>query len=192
MDYTEFDLSNEIEATIVDFSLKSEGVVLWRGDFEISRGIERHIVGVVAGPDGPEIFQAHGRQFDGEDVNTNSNPTLKAPLSKALRQFIHNDPIGESGMRVNDVEKRSDPELVDILDGSAKHIGRYASSDFGVYTLRITKDQLGEKEIAIAVRQRDQNGNSQTEIVFRAGFEDIRDWATELFEEPVPAGPSGP
>lgn len=182
MEARDFDHSDAREAAIL-IHLESEGVVLWREDhpWKADDIVERHVIGMVAGGDGPDLFMASAWTTWGDTMNVRIH--LLAPVTEVCKRFLPGRG-DENVLAARTLHTGPGYDLAVIEEtagiGEAKYIGRNANTASAVYGLRITPKDGGEKKFAIATVH-NEGGDYRSKLPVVMTFGELSALADETF-----------
>lgn len=176
--HSEFDLADPRE-TGVERMLGSEGLVLWRRDFVWKSGDvnERHVAGVVAGEDGPELFMASAWITWGTELNVRVHARIPlhaavanrlASTGAAAAQRFHLHPHGDY-----------DNATAALFGPDARYLSRTANTKDAVYLVRSRGETGSVLSIVTSTRHDDGAYSARTEWTEDGGT--ILEWARGEF-----------
>jgi len=176
----EIDLTDDRERLIGEL-LANDCAVIWRADLPWHQGHEgrdRHIIGFVNSPAGPEIFMASARNAYRA---VQGSVHMRAPVADVCR---FGAPRGDVKAIVpRGKSAYDDSVIVETTElGEVAYVGRIQTHGSAVYLLRLKQDFDGAERLIIATARDELDWQwPKARVVWGMPFEEVIEMASSLF-----------
>lgn len=177
----EIDYGNPAEKAIFETDLQAEGLVLVAHDIEWGGKVERQIVGVVAGRDGPELVCA--RAFPSTSGDMITRVDLSYPVSDACKRFLSS----ETSPRALSLTPHTDKGIVEAYPGRVTYLWRQGIAGESLHTIYLLRlPSAGGHDLVVA-SDTVKDGESTVVEHGRVSTTALLEWANETFGVSAPA-----
>lgn len=177
----DFDATDPLEKAI-SAAIADEGLVVWSVDHKPGAQRQRHLVAVVAGPDGPDLVCA--RAWRGTLGEVFSRIDLRAPVEAACRRWL---PAARgSGLGLSELVPHlpDDIALAQAAGDSTRVLWKSSNGETSVYLVRMSPPGQ-EKELAAATSEK-HDGKWSAKLHFSLSLTSFNEWAAAEFGPALP------
>ena len=179
----EIDYAHPGERSIFDGELRAEGLVLHSREITWSDKVERQILAVVAGEDGPQLIGARTwpASFGGEVI---TRIDLNCSVEGACKRFL----AADTDPRALTLTPHTDVGILAAYPGRITYLWRSGIQSDAMHTIYLLRQAGPEGIDLILASDTVRNGKSEVVEHGRVSANRLREWANETFE--LAAAPS--